>query len=86
MIIEDTRPFSFLEDVTIATYLILISPMFILLGIYSLFNSSFRKWYNDTLSDGINDGISMLVLFPIMVVFAFFHPIETYRIFTNKQV
>lgn len=79
---EDKYPIT--ETILIIAYLIVISPMFLVLSVYALFNKSFGKWYNDTLSDGPSEGLAMLVLAPIMFVLALLHPIETYRLFTNN--
>lgn len=84
MIIDEKYTPPIMETVLIIAYLIVISPMFLALSVYALFNKSFGKWYNDTLSDGPSEGLAMLVLAPIMFVLALLHPIETYRFFTNK--
>ena len=69
------------DKIIAITYIVLISPYLLMLYIARFFNKKYRVWYDDTVDHGLNDGMAIMFLSPIILLDVLLHPIRTYKEF-----
>ena len=67
------------DKIIAITYIVLISPYLLSLYVVRFFSKKYRVWYDETIEHGMNEGMVMMVLGPIIFLDVLLHPIRTYK-------